>query len=105
MIATTLLPIPVRMPWHRPTLRVETLALILSLWFTATCNALFWNAALGDRSFSEPGTVAYAIALGVALTALHFVLLTVLSLLMPRRAIRAVLAILSVITAAATYFM
>ena len=105
MIATTLLPIPVRMPWHRPTLRIETLALILSLWFTATCNALFWNAALGDRSFSEPGTVAYAIALGVALTALHFVLLTVLSLLMPRRAIRAVLAILSVITAAATYFM
>ena len=94
MIAATLLPIPVRMPWHRPTLRVETLALILSLWFTATCNALFWNAALGDRSFSEPGTVAYAIALGVALPALPFVLLALLSILSPLPTIRTELAIL-----------
>ena len=53
----------------------------------------------------ELGQLALIIALGVALTALHFVLLAVLSILAPRRAIRAVLAILSVITAAATYFM
>lgn len=101
MNATALL----RFPRRRPAMRVEILALILALWFTAACNPLFWNAALGQRSLAVPGTIAYAAAIGVLLTALHFVLLVLVSMLVPRRAIRALLAILTAGTAIAAYFM
>lgn len=94
-----------RGPWRRPTIRVETLALILALWFTAACNSLFWNTALGERSLSDPGMVSYALALGLLLTALHFLLLIVVSSFVPRRAIRALLAILTASTAIAAYYM
>lgn len=105
MTTTALLPVPVGMPRRRLVMRVETLALILSLWFTASANPLFWGVALAGRSLSEPSSIFYAIALGVALTALHFVLLAVLATLVPRPTVRALLAFLAAGTAVATYFM
>jgi hypothetical protein len=42
-------------PWRhwQPTLRVETLALVASLYFSTTCNGLFWRSSLAGRSFSH----------------------------------------------------
>lgn len=90
---------------HRPSLRVETLALALSLWFTATGNQLFWQAALRGRDLMQPQTMAYAAALAVLLTALHFVLLSLFAALLPRRAVRPLFAVLAAGTAFAAYYM
>ncbi|HEX5802577.1 MAG TPA: phosphoethanolamine--lipid A transferase [Azospira sp.] len=90
---------------YRPSLRVETLALALSLWFTATGNALFWNAALDGRSLTQASAIAFAAALAVLLTAVHFVLLTLLATLAPRAAIRPLFALLAAGTATAAYYM
>ena len=40
-------------PWRywQPALRVETLALVASLYFSITCNGLFWRSLLAGRSF------------------------------------------------------
>ena len=41
--------------WHhwQPALLVETLALVASLYFSITCNGLFWQSSLAGRSFSH----------------------------------------------------
>ena len=35
----------------QPVLRIETLALVVSLYFSITCNGLFWRSLLAGRSF------------------------------------------------------
>src|SRR5690606_40752222 len=47
--------------------------LFRSLYFTLACNTPFWRALLASRG-SEGGALAYLLALGVALTALNFLL-------------------------------
>jgi lipid A ethanolaminephosphotransferase len=90
---------------RRLPLSAEALALILGLWFAAACNAPFWHTALAGRSLAEPRTLAYAAALFVLLTALHFTLLAILAALVPRRAVRPLFAALAVVTAFAAYYM
>ena len=98
------IPFAARTPWRqwRLVLRVETLALIGSLFFTLSSNAPFWAASLAGRSFAEPQTGVFALALGVVVTALHFVLL---GLVLNRWTARPLLALLIVVTAFAAYYM
>lgn len=63
---------PRPMRW-RPVVSVETLLLGFSLYFTAACNTPFWHALTSGRS--SEGGLSYVLAVGTALTALHFVLL------------------------------
>lgn len=51
----------------------ESLLLGLSLYFTIACNTPFWHALLSGRA-SAGSTLAYVLAVGVALAALHFLL-------------------------------
>ena len=57
----------------RPEMSHEGLLLGLGLYFTLACNTPFWRALLASRG-SEGGALAYLLALGVALTALNFLL-------------------------------
>ena len=86
----------------RLVLRVETLALIVSLFFSLCCNTLFWSASLAGRSPAQAGTWLYALALGVLVTALHFILLC---LVFNRWTARPLSALLIVVTAFAAYYM
>lgn len=86
----------------RPALRIETLLLLISLWFTAVCNPLFWEAILAGRSPLQSGTLLFAAALAVTVTALHFILL---ALLVNRWTAKPVLALLIMATAMAAYYM
>ena len=86
----------------RPTLRVETLALISSLFFTLACNGLFWTSSLAGRSFAHLDTWLFILGVGVAVTALHFILMC---LTLNRWTTKPLLALLIVVTAFATYYM
>jgi len=90
---------------HRPSLRIESMALLLSLWFMAVCNPLFWGAVLGDRTLMQAHTIGYAAALAVMLTALHFVLLLLLATLVPRQLVRPLFALVAATTGFAAYYM
>lgn len=81
---------------------VEQLMWAASLFWTFSANRLFLGAALNGRPFTEPGTWAFAVALLVMLTALHFLLL---SLVCSRHGVKPVLAVLLPVTALATHFM
>ena len=86
----------------RPTLHAETLALLLSLWFTAVCNPLFWHAIFTERPLGQPGAWLFAGALAVLVTGLHFILLV---LPLSRWTTKPLLTVLVLTTAFATYFM
>ncbi len=58
----------------RPQVPTESLLLGVSLYLTLVFNTPFWHALLAGRS-AENGTLTYVLAVGVALTALNFVLL------------------------------
>jgi lipid A ethanolaminephosphotransferase len=89
-------------PSGRWTLRVETLALLASLFFTLACNGGFWRQVLQGRDAAAPGTWAFAAGLGVALTALQFV---PMALVFTRWTARPLLALLIAATALATWYM
>ncbi|WP_298235649.1 phosphoethanolamine transferase [uncultured Azohydromonas sp.] len=82
---------------------VEQVALVASLFWTLAANRLFFAAALHGRSLAEPATWGFVLALGVMLLALHAALL--LTLLVHRRLLKPLLAVLIVATAFATHFM
>jgi lipid A ethanolaminephosphotransferase len=90
-----------RAAWPR-TLSVEALALAASLFFTLVSNAAAWHLALGGRSWADPATWRFALAMGVALTAFQFIVLVAI---LTRRAARVVLSMLLVATALASHFM
>ncbi|AUL99760.1 hypothetical protein B4966_05995 [Rhodocyclaceae bacterium] len=89
----------------RPALRTETLTLLLSLWFTVACNSLFWSAALDDRTLLNAGSVAYAVALAILLTGVHFIVLTLFVSVLPRAFVRPALALVAISTGLAAYYM
>ena len=62
-----------------PTLRVETLALIVSLWFTLACNPLFWEAIMAGREAAQTSGLFFGAALAITVTALHFMILELLA--------------------------
>ncbi|MBK6470755.1 MAG: phosphoethanolamine--lipid A transferase [Betaproteobacteria bacterium] len=81
---------------------VEQLMWAASLFWALAANRLFFGAALKDRLLTEPATWTFALALLVMLTALHYLLL---SLVCTRYSVKPVLAVLLVGTALATHFM
>ena len=87
--------------WH-PTLRIETLALFASLFFTIACNGLFWSASLAGRSFGQTNTWLLAAGLFITIAVIHFL---ILCLLLNRWMAKPVLALLIAATAFATYYM
>ncbi len=86
----------------QPTLRIETLALIASLYFSIACNGLFWKSSLAGRSSADADTWLFAAGLFVVVTVIHFLLL---GLLLNRWTAKPLLALLVAITAFAVYYM
>src|SRR5690606_4194429 len=74
--------------------------LFRSLYFTLACNTPFWRALLASRG-SEGGALAYLLALGVALTALNFLLFAPL---LGRWMTKPLLGALILIAAVASYY-
>lgn len=91
-------------PWRhwQPVLRVETLALVASLYFSIACNSLFWRSSLASRSFAHADTWLFAAGLFIVVTTIHFLLLCIF---LNRWTAKPVLALLIVITAFAVYYM
>ncbi|WP_269531099.1 phosphoethanolamine transferase [Chitinimonas sp. BJYL2] len=81
----------------RPAWRVETLLLALSAYFVLVCNGPFWRAALSAQS-----SVLFALAVALALIAVHFV---AFGLVCNRWTAKPVLAGLVLASSAASYFM
>ena len=81
---------------------VESLMWAASLFWALGANRLFFSAALQERQLTQPGTWGFALLLLVMLTALHYLLL---SLVCTRHSVKPVLALLLVGTAFATHFM
>jgi lipid A ethanolaminephosphotransferase len=75
--------------------------LAISAWFTVVCNQPFWHALLVGRPASM-ATVGFASAVGVACTALTFILI---ASVLPRQLLKPVLVVLLLVTAAAAHFM
>ncbi len=101
MAKTTESAVPETSRWSVP-VTVESLLLVASLFWALTANAAFFRAALRDRSLAEPGTWGFALALGLMLVSLHFLLL---GLVCNRWTVKPVLVVLIIGTAVATHFM
>lgn len=85
-----------------PVIRVEWLAIIASLFFSLSCNYLFFSAALANRDWSSPSSWLFAAGLFVSITALQA---TGLLVLLNRWTSKPLLTILFMVTAAAAYYM
>ncbi len=85
-----------------PAIGVERLAILASLFFSLTCNYLFFAAALANRDWTHPASWLFAGALFVAITALQSVGLLVL---LNRWTAKPLLIVLFLVTAAASYYM
>jgi lipid A ethanolaminephosphotransferase len=83
-------------------LSVEQLAILASLFFSLSANYLFFSSALAGRAANAPHTWLFAIAIFVAITALHA---AGLLLVLNRWTAKPLLAILLLVTAAAAYYM
>jgi lipid A ethanolaminephosphotransferase len=87
---------------RRWSLGVEQLAILASLFFSLTCNHLFFSSALAGRDWSSPKSWLFAAAILVAITAVHAAgLLVVLN----RWTAKPLLVILLIVSAAAAYYM
>lgn len=86
----------------RPSLRVESLALLVSLWFTAVCNPLFWTSIVAGRPLTQGSTLLFIAAVSVTVTALNFALIV---LLLNRWTTKPLLVVLIAATAMAAYYM
>lgn len=94
---------PLLSPWwsRRLSMRSETLALLISLWFTLACNPLLWSS-LYRITATSPRQLALLAASAILVTALHFALL---ALLLNRWSAKPLLSVLLPVTALAAYFM
>ncbi len=96
-LATTQDRAPAVRQWRRLTLSSEVMIILVCLWFVVTCNGSFWESVQRAQV-----STTLAIALGVALFALHAFLI---GLIAWGRAARPVLATLLITTAIATWYM
>lgn len=85
----------------RPTLSIETLALLSGLWIAASCNHPFWQSIMDGRDWTSPDSWPLAVGALAALTGLHALLAGVL---LTRRTARPVLALFILIAATASHF-
>ncbi|HKU14378.1 MAG TPA: phosphoethanolamine--lipid A transferase [Steroidobacteraceae bacterium] len=86
----------------RPTLRVETLVLVVVAFMVATANGPWWQAVTAGRSFAHPGTWTFITACFVALVALHFVVLAAVA---HRWVVKPLLTVIVIAAAGAAYYM
>jgi len=86
----------------RPTLRVETLVLLVVTFLIATANGAWWQAVLSGRSWSSPATWSFVAACFVALVALHF---AVLATFAHHWIVKPLLTALVIAAAGAAYYM
>ena len=86
----------------RPTLSVEALILLSSLAFAAGYNGALWKLLFGTADLAEPRKLALLAALFLVVTCLQF---AGLALLLTRRTVKPVLALLFLLTALASYYM
>ncbi len=84
----------------RPTVSAEVLLLGLSVYFTLVCNSPLLQALLAGRPWGG-ATLAYVLALAVALTALHFL---VFAPFLTRWTSKPLLAAAVLVSASASYF-
>jgi lipid A ethanolaminephosphotransferase len=92
-----------RRPWtRRPSLRVETLVLVIAAYLVATANGSWWRQIMQGREWSDAATWFLMVASLVALVALHFTLLIAFA---NRWIIKPLLSALVVASAAAAYYM
>jgi lipid A ethanolaminephosphotransferase len=81
---------------------VEATLLATSLFWALTVNRLFFAGALDGNPASAAASVGFVLALGVALVALHFLLLAPLA---TRHTVKPLLALMLLATAFASFFM
>lgn len=86
---------------RRPTLSIEMLVLLASLWISLTCNQAFWRAIGTGRDWSQPADWAFGLAILVAMTGIHALLL---GLLVTRHLVKPILVIVLLIAAGASWF-
>jgi len=90
--------------WH-PSLSAEAILLVASLYFTLVCNGPFWRALFAGHAAGETaasvGNLSYVIAVGVALTAVQFLLLAVL---VNRWTLKPMLAVLVLVAVTSSHF-
>ena len=86
----------------QPSLHVEAVALIVSVFFALACNTVFWKSSLSGRDFAQLATWGFATGLLVLLTAIHFILFAVV---LNRWTLKLLLALIIVATAFASYYM
>ena len=90
-------------PWlARPALHLETVVLASAAYVMFVGNGPFWRAVLAGRSWDEAGTWGLSAALFIALTAFYFAAATLFS---TRYTVRPLLALVLLVTAAASYYM
>jgi lipid A ethanolaminephosphotransferase len=86
----------------RPTLRVETVLLVVVTYLVATANGPWWHAITTGHDWSRPATWLFVSACFVLLVALHFLLLGVIT---NRWTLKPLLTLIVIASAAAAYFM
>ena len=89
-------------PWLRPTIRIETLVLVVVAWMIATMNGGWWSAVLAGRDWSRPVNWLFVVTCFIALTLLHFALIAPFA---NRWIVRPLLTLLVVVSAGASYYM
>ena len=89
-------------PWRRPTVGAETLALAASLFTTAAYNVSFWQQALAGRNAAAPASWLFAGGTFLLIWMLQF---AILAAFVPRRVLQPLLAVLLLVSAAASHYM
>lgn len=87
---------------RRPSLTVETLALLTGAYFALVFNRSFWTAAFEQPSWADPATWRFGAALLVALASLHVLLLAPV---LHRVTARWIIGALVIAAAIGTYYM
>ena len=86
----------------RPTLRMETLVLVIVVYLVTTANGAWWSAVAQGRDWSHPANWLFVACCFTTLVGLHFVLIAPFAF---RRIVRVLLSVLVIVTAAVTYYM
>jgi lipid A ethanolaminephosphotransferase len=90
-------------PWlARPAVQLETLVLLCAAFVMLAGNGPLWRAALAGRDWDQPGTWGFSSALFISLTAFYIAVAAVVS---NRYTVRPLLAVILLVTAAASYYM
>jgi len=86
----------------RPTLRIETLVLVVVVYLVAAANGAWWSAVAQGRDWSHPANWLFIACTFITLVGLHFVLIAPFAF---RWIVRVLLSVIVAVTAVATYYM